>query len=765
MTITASEQLLIEMINRARLDPVSEAVRFGVDLNAGLDAGTISEDAKQALAPNTFLHAASDTHGQWMIDEDTFSHSGAGNNTPMQRMENAGYVFAGSYSAGENITYRGSTGPIDLNAMMETYHHRDLFLSEGHRKNMLSENYRELGVSQIEGVFTNSKGTDFNSSMVTENFAKTGSNYFVTGVAYTDTDNDGFYSIGEGQSGVSVSAQGTAATTLSAGGYAIAVTGGTQTAVSIGGISINVDMSSSNAKVDLVDGVEILTSVTTVLVSSGGALTALGYADVDLTGSSGADILTGNRNDNILRGEGGDDVLNGGAGADTLFGGDGDDRAVLEAEIADADITVDGDGIVTIIVGDETDVIEGVETFQFSDQTISLEDLTLLVNGPPATDLSVTLVGTLAGNDDLQGGTGDDFLYGDGASVAHMGTAAWQVYRLYEATLGRAPDLGGLQGWTSALFEEREALTDAAAGFIRSAEFGTRYGTGLSDSEFVQALYDNVLGRNASVTEEEAWVLQIEGGRSRAEVVTGFSESREFINRTQNDATVFIDESTESTWTGTIYRMYVATLDRTPDAAGMVAWTDALSSGMSDYSSLPNGFIAGREFQKTYGDLDDSEFVELLYQNVLGRSADAAGLTGWLDAMNNGLDRSAVVLGFSESGEFKSNTADAMTTWLRVSVDAPSRDVLSGNGGRDVLVGGVGADTFVFNAEDGGDHRVLGLEVWDQIELNGFGYVDTAAAVTQFETVGGDVVFDDGGLRITFEDVEISMFDESLMIV
>lgn len=36
MTISAAEQLLIELINRARLDPLAEAQRLGIDLNAGL---------------------------------------------------------------------------------------------------------------------------------------------------------------------------------------------------------------------------------------------------------------------------------------------------------------------------------------------------------------------------------------------------------------------------------------------------------------------------------------------------------------------------------------------------------------------------------------------------------------------------------------------------------------------------------------------------------------------------------------------------------
>ena len=52
---TAQEQLVLELINRARLDPAAEAARFGIALNEGLPAGTISTAAKQPLAMDDAL--------------------------------------------------------------------------------------------------------------------------------------------------------------------------------------------------------------------------------------------------------------------------------------------------------------------------------------------------------------------------------------------------------------------------------------------------------------------------------------------------------------------------------------------------------------------------------------------------------------------------------------------------------------------------------------------------------------------------------------
>src|SRR3954462_9960289 len=84
---TALEQYVVELINRARANPAGEAAKYGIDLNEGLKAGTISTAAKQALALNPSLTDAARLHSQWMIDTDTFSHTGANGSTPGDRMK------------------------------------------------------------------------------------------------------------------------------------------------------------------------------------------------------------------------------------------------------------------------------------------------------------------------------------------------------------------------------------------------------------------------------------------------------------------------------------------------------------------------------------------------------------------------------------------------------------------------------------------------------------------------------------------------------
>jgi Ca2+-binding RTX toxin-like protein len=325
--MTPAEQYLVEMINRARLDPLGEARRFGIDLNQGLQSGQLDGSARQVLAPNTLLNNAAAAHSRWMLDADTFAHVGIDGSTPGQRMEAAGYAFTGSWTWGENVSWSGSTGPITLNGAIDG-HHQGLFLSPGHRVNILKGDFAEIGVGQEAGQFTD--GRTYNASMLTENFARSGTQAFITGAVYGDANKDAFYSIGEGVAGFALRAAAAQTTSAAAGGYALGVTpaAAVDAAFSRAGatdVRFSVDLASGNAKVDLVDGLHLKSSANLTLLSGATTATLLGVANLELTGSAAGDKLFGNPGANRLLGAAGNDTLDGAAGADTMIGGKGND--------------------------------------------------------------------------------------------------------------------------------------------------------------------------------------------------------------------------------------------------------------------------------------------------------------------------------------------------------------------------------------------------------------------------------------------------------
>ena len=356
MALTAAEQYLLELINRARLDPAGEAARYGIDLNAGLAAGTISTTSKQVLAPNALLENAAIGHSQWMLAADVFSHTGSGGSSASQRATAAGYAWA---NVGENLSWRGTTGSINLDTIAAT-HHQDLFLSAGHRQNMLNDAYQEIGIAQERGLF-NLSGRNYDSSMLTEVFAKPAvAKTFLTGVIYNDTDRNSFYSIGEGVAGATFAAQSKSASSAAAGGYAIGLTAAAGVAVTgkVDGLDFlfTVGMLGGNVKVDIVNHNVVFSSGNIGLNLGIHNVTLLGNANLFATGNLNDNNMTGNAGGNRLEGGAGNDVLMGMNGTDNLIGGLGNDKIL------------GGDGGDRIEGGSGNDVLSGnlgADTFVF----------------------------------------------------------------------------------------------------------------------------------------------------------------------------------------------------------------------------------------------------------------------------------------------------------------------------------------------------------------------------------------------------------------
>ena len=191
-TLTDHEQLLVELLNRARLDPVAEAARFSISLNSGLNPGELTDEPRPPLAPQQMLINSAFAHGADMLQRDYFSHTTLGT-TKSSRERAAEQNYTGL--VGENLSWGGSTAQIDQILHVHE-RHESLFRSPGHRKNLLRSTYNELGVTVQFGLFKSS-GTDYNASMVVQNFGTRGSKPYITGVVYADTTDNNVYDIGE----------------------------------------------------------------------------------------------------------------------------------------------------------------------------------------------------------------------------------------------------------------------------------------------------------------------------------------------------------------------------------------------------------------------------------------------------------------------------------------------------------------------------------------------------------------------------------------
>lgn len=108
-------------------------------------------------------------------------------------------------------------------------------------------------------------------------------------------------------------------------------------------------------------------------------------------------------------------------------------------------------------------------------------------------------------------------------------------------------------------------------------------------------------------------------------------------------------------WHADALRLYQAFFDREPDLDGAVYWIDKYEDG-STLDDLAWAFSQSIEFTTRYGaSLTNSEFLTIVYSNVLGRSPDQDGFDYWLGQMNGGLTQPGVVRWVVANEEFITN--------------------------------------------------------------------------------------------------------------
>ncbi len=364
-TLSQLAQLELELINRARMDPLAEAQRAGLsDLNwlvATTSSGfPITADPKQVLAGNNQLTAAAVGHTNQMIAQNNVAHSGIGDFDPATRIANAGY-------AGNKVLRPENIGKANANAFnsnpaalptaqqlaqqLAEQNHLGLYKDDpantfgdekaGHRLTMLDPSYKEVGIGATTIVKSTATSIDV-TFYQTQNFGNAGTQSFLTGAVYNDNViKDNFYSLGEAVKGVTATVRNASTgaviggdTTGDGGGWSVGQPGGTYkvtfSGAGKGDVSATIEAGSLNAKMDLVNGNEIYANANTTLNEGAVGLRLIGIQNINGTGNAGANVIIGNKGNNILTGMGGNDTIDGLAGIDTVvFSGKQSDYKIV----------------------------------------------------------------------------------------------------------------------------------------------------------------------------------------------------------------------------------------------------------------------------------------------------------------------------------------------------------------------------------------------------------------------------------------------------
>ncbi len=140
------------------------------------------------------------------------------------------------------------------------------------------------------------------------------------------------------------------------------------------------------------------------------------------------------------------------------------------------------------------------------------------------------------------------------ASTEYRGNA---VNDLYATILGRSADAAGRAAWVNFL-AQGHSVEEAKVAFLASGEFFARAGGSVGG--FLQALYQNVLGRGVDAAGAQNWGRLLAQGTPRGDVIRAVVSSAEAATRT-------------------VQSIYATYLHRPADAAGLRVFVTALQQG------------------------------------------------------------------------------------------------------------------------------------------------------------------------------------------
>ena len=178
-----------------------------------------------------------------------------------------------------------------------------------------------------------------------------------------------------------------------------------------------------------------------------------------------------------------------------------------------------------------------------------------------------------------------------------------------------------------------------------------------------------------------------------------------------NDKTLFVLTEDQAQ----IARLYTV-FNRTPDYQGLANWINAYDHGMT-FKQIANSFSQSQEFAIKYNAVDNTGFINQLYNTILGRTADSAGVANWKNALDHGMGRGEAMIEFTNSAENKIRTEGSSgfvqianhSAWTDADISiikgvvfgssyadgiAENQLVLDGN--QSTVLGGGGVDTLYF---------------------------------------------------------------------
>jgi len=356
------------------------------------------------------------------------------------------------------------------------------------------------------------------------------------------------------------------------------------------------------------------------------------------------------------------------------------------------------------------------------------------------------------------------------------------VTQLYADLLGRAPDSNGLNSFVSALDSGQIGPDQLVQSFLHSTEYET---------DVTRGLYQGLTG---SVTQDQinSGVAFLAGGGTTAELAAQVFGSQSYFDARANgtnqgyvtalyqdilfrapdsSAQGFVNQinngtsreeiarqilSSEEGETNQVRGLYFQLLHRAPDA-GSQGFVDELQSGTTneevigqiatsgEYLGRFGGFLFHRggpnDPNNNGGNVSpqtaaaNQAYVTRLYEVLLQRAPDSAGLASFTDQLNQGTSQQDVVQQFLDSTEFQQVEVSNLYTQLGVTSTSSQitsgANFLAGGGTVQQLASQILTTDSFFNQQGGGTNQGYVDALYQTVLLRTGSAAETQSYVNQ----------------------------------
>ncbi|MFM6443958.1 MAG: DUF4214 domain-containing protein, partial [Dolichospermum sp.] len=244
-------------------------------------------------------------------------------------------------------------------------------------------------------------------------------------------------------------------------------------------------------------------------------------------------------------------------------------------------------------------------------------------------------------------------------------------------------------------------LTTIATDLINSTQ-GQEKVAGLNNADLIDYIYSNAFGRVPDSAGKTYWVGKLGAQPTSATKASVIVDIINFASPgDKGSLTGKVNVARNTTNQLIVQELYVTLLGRAADAPGQNYWTNLLNTGVP-VSSVSQAIVASPEAQNKYAGLINSQFIQLIYSNAFGRTADIEGLNYWVGRLNNST-RSAITLeilgaaGDADRQNFNNKVKSAQEITDNFQTPFPlttAIDDLTGTNGKDLFIGDNGNQFF-----------------------------------------------------------------------